>query len=131
VTDGQLSIGEVARLSGLRASALRYYERRGILPLVERSGGRRVYPVEVLVRLRVLRAAQRAGLSLAEIGELLQAGEASTAGEGLRAAAERRLPEVERSIAHARAVQRWLEAARTCGCATFDECALFGEARSA
>jgi len=128
MTDGLLSIGEVARLSGLRASALRYYERRGILPLAERWGGRRAYPVEVLVRLRVVRAAQRAGLSLAEIAELLQAGEGSTAAEGLRAAAERKLPEVKRSIAHARAVQGWLEAARACGCATFEECGLFDEA---
>ncbi len=127
-TNGLLSIGEVARLSGLRASALRYYERRGILPPAARSGGRRVYPVEVLVGLRVLKAAQRAGLSLAEIGELLQAGESSTAGERLRAAAERKLPEVERSIERARAVRAWLEAARGCGCATFEECGLFGEA---
>ena len=128
MTDGPLSIGEVARLSGIRASALRYYERRGIMPPAERSRGRRVYLAEVLGRLRVIKAAQRAGFSLADVGELLRAGDDSKAGEHLRAAAERRLREVQRSIEEARAVERWLQTARACGCPTLEECGLFVEA---
>lgn len=130
MADELLSIGEVARRSGVRASALRYYERRAILPAAERAAGHRVYPVGVLTQLRVLKAAQRAGLSLAEIRPLLKAGDDLSSGERLRAAAERRLPEVERSIERAQAVRRWLTAAADCGCATFEDCALFAEPTS-
>lgn len=62
-----LSIGEVARRTGVRPSALRYYEDAGILPIPNRVGGKRRYNVDVVRRVDLLRFAQQAGFSLDEI----------------------------------------------------------------
>jgi DNA-binding transcriptional MerR regulator len=67
-----LSIGEVARRSGVTASALRYYERTGLIPAGERSGGKRVYGDELLDRLALIRVAKTAGFRLTEIRTLLR-----------------------------------------------------------
>ncbi|GHO84054.1 MerR family DNA-binding transcriptional regulator [Dictyobacter formicarum] len=70
----ELSIGEVARRSGLRTSALRYYESMGLLPTPRRiSGGHRRYDTSVLDLLRILQMAQHAGCTIAEM-HLLVAG---------------------------------------------------------
>ncbi len=66
----QLSISEVARRSGIRPSALRYYESLGLLPVPARVSGRRVYDEAVLQRLEIIRTAQEAGFTLAELRAL-------------------------------------------------------------
>ena len=62
-----LSIGEVAQRAGLATSALRYYERQGLLASERTAGGQRRYPRSVLRRLAFVRAAQNVGLSLEEV----------------------------------------------------------------
>ncbi|HXT45158.1 MAG TPA: redox-sensitive transcriptional activator SoxR [Pseudonocardiaceae bacterium] len=62
-----LPIGEIARRAGLATSALRYYERQGLISAVRTSGGQRRYPRNMLRRLAFIRAAQSVGLSLREI----------------------------------------------------------------
>src|SRR5688572_27128423 len=62
-----LSIGEVARRTGIRPSALRYYEEAGILPHAARIGGKRRYDANLIQRLELLQVAQQAGFSLDEI----------------------------------------------------------------
>ena len=53
---------------------LRYYERRGLLAEPARSpGGHRLYPVEAVTVLRVIKAAQRLGFTLDEVADLLEA----------------------------------------------------------
>jgi MerR family redox-sensitive transcriptional activator SoxR len=121
-----LTIGEVARQTGVKASTLRYYESLGVLPEPERVGGRRRYTPDVLQRLAMIDIAQRAGCSLAEIRELLDAAD-EPASQRIRALAARKLPEVEALIRRAEAMRRWLEAASACECETFDGCALFDD----
>lgn len=66
-----LRIGEVAQRAGLTVEALRYYERRGLLPTPPRSnGGLRRYRPDVLDRVRFIKQAQTLGLSLKEIQQL-------------------------------------------------------------
>jgi len=66
-----LSVSEVAHRSGFAASALRYYEREGLITASRTSGGQRRYPRSVLRRLAFIRAARNVGLTLEEIrGEL-------------------------------------------------------------
>ena len=61
-------IGELADAAGLPARTVRYYERRGLLPEPERAAnGYRTYHEGTLTRLRFIRSAQSAGLTLAEI----------------------------------------------------------------
>ncbi len=126
--DAQLTIGEVAKRAGLRPSSIRYYESIGVLAEPERLAGRRRYSPEVLRELAVIDIAQRAGMSLAEIRDLVGAvrGEGAFA-ERLRGLAERKLPELDALIARAERVSRWLEVASQCGCATVDDCGLFHE----
>ena len=120
------SIGDVAAQAGLNTSAIRYYERIGLLPEAERVAGKRRYGPDVLERLAVITTAQRAGLSLGEVGELLDGVDAGEpAGEQLQALARRKLPEVEALIAQAEAVRGWLLTAEQCRCPTLDDCPLF------
>jgi MerR family redox-sensitive transcriptional activator SoxR len=122
----ELSIGELARRTVRRPSAIRYYEEIGLLPEPERVGGRRRYREESVRTLAVIDTAQRAGLSLDEIKALLaaQPGDAA-AMEALRRIAEQRLPELDAKIERAQLVRRWLEAAEKCECPSLDECCLF------
>jgi DNA-binding transcriptional MerR regulator len=67
-----MRIGELSRRSGLAPTALRYYEKAGLLPRSERTGsGYRVYGGEMLPRLAFIRAAQAIGLTVAEIREVI------------------------------------------------------------
>lgn len=67
-----MAIGAVSRATGLTADTLRFYERIGLLPRVERNrGGQRRYGAQDLARLRFIRRAQDMDFSLAEIGQLL------------------------------------------------------------
>jgi DNA-binding transcriptional MerR regulator len=69
-----LAIGELARRAGTAPSALRYYERIGLLPAAERAGGKRHYPPSSAERLALVRLYQDAGFTLKEIRQLLAAG---------------------------------------------------------
>ena len=67
----QLTIGEVAKRSGVAASALRFYEEKGLIESERSGSGHRRFPRPVLRRIAFIVFAQRIGLSLAEIGEEL------------------------------------------------------------
>jgi MerR family redox-sensitive transcriptional activator SoxR len=64
-------IGDVARQSGCTVATLRFYEERGLLTSARGPGNKRCYPRHVLRRLAFIAAAQRLGLSLAEIAAAL------------------------------------------------------------
>ncbi len=66
-----LQIGEVARRAGLATSAVRYYERQGLISSSRTAGSARRYPRAVLRRLAFVRAAQNVGLSLEEVRDAL------------------------------------------------------------
>jgi MerR family redox-sensitive transcriptional activator SoxR len=66
-----LTIGEVAERSGLAASAIRFYEQRGLVQAERASGGQRRFRRDVLRRIAFIRIAQRVGLSLEEIASAL------------------------------------------------------------
>lgn len=67
----ELSISQVTQQTGLRPSALRYYEEIGLLHPTHRVGGRRHYDDSVLQRLSLIQTGQQAGFTLAELGVLL------------------------------------------------------------
>src|SRR5438309_1050933 len=67
-----LTIGEVARRSGVASSALRFYEQRGLISSERSGSGHRRYPRPVLRRVAFIVFAQRIGLTLEEIGTELQ-----------------------------------------------------------
>lgn len=67
-----MDIGEVARRTGLRASALRYYESKGLIRAEARLGARRQFAPDVMDRLAMIALGQAGGLSLDEIGRMLE-----------------------------------------------------------
>jgi MerR family redox-sensitive transcriptional activator SoxR len=124
----QLTIGEVARRVGLKTSAIRYYESRGVLPQPARERGQRRYTPETVRQLQVIDVAKRAGFSLDEAHVLLSTGhDGEPAYARLRELAQRKLPEVDALIERAQAMRRWLNTATSCGCETLDVCALFSD----
>ncbi len=66
-----LTIGEVATRSGVSVATVRFYEQRGLVSSVRTSGNQRRFERHVLRRIAVVRAAQRFGLTLAEVGDAL------------------------------------------------------------
>ena len=121
-----LTIGQVADAAGINASAIRYYERNGILPEPERVSGQRRYDEEVLNRLSILAVAKQAGFTLEEVKELLTATDAGEPAHAeLRELAQAKLPQIDALIEHAQEVKRWLEASSRCTCNDLGDCSLF------
>jgi len=72
---GPLRIGELAELSHVSIDAIRYYERRGLLPRAARTaGGYRVFTQDAIERIRFIKQAQEMGFSLDEIKQLFGSG---------------------------------------------------------
>lgn len=116
-------IGEVARRSGLRPSAIRFYEQRGLLPVVDREGGRRIYGEEVLDRLAVIELAKRSGFTLGEIRGLLVGFDRGGSAAGhWRAAAGTKLAALDRTIAEATRMRALLVVLSDCGCPGLADC---------
>ncbi len=118
-----LTIGEVARLAGVRTSALRYYEEIGILPVARRVNGRRRYDPVVPRMLEVMRFAQGAGFSLDEIRTLFHGfGEETPMGDRWQALAQAKLKEMDDLIARAQRMRQAILAGLGCGCVRLEDC---------
>ncbi|GAA3779540.1 MerR family transcriptional regulator [Micromonospora maritima] len=120
-----LRSGQLAAAVGVTVQTLRYYERRGLLAAPRRSpGGHRLYPAETVTLLRVVKAAQRLGFTLAEVTDLVPAAGATARGDtGLRAHARDKLAEVEQRLADLTVVRDTLRAAISAGCDDLIACA--------
>ncbi len=121
----ELTIGEVAKRAGIRASAIRYYESVEVLPVPQRVNGRRRYDSRVLDRLAVIQIAQQAGFTVAEMRTLFNGFTPETpASARWEALAQQKLVEVDALIRRAQAMKRVLEEELLrCRCLTLDECA--------
>ena len=123
-----LTIGEIARRAGVRASRIRYYESIGVLlPAADRVSGKRRYTPAVLRRLTVITAAQRIGFTLEEIAALLGPGR-RPAHERLRVLAIDKLPEIDQLIQRALTVRELLVTCAVCDCESLDQCRILDDA---
>jgi MerR family redox-sensitive transcriptional activator SoxR len=120
----QLSISEAAREVGLRPSAIRYYERIGLLPPAERKGKQRRYDRTVLYRLAIIQRARQLGFTLDEIRQLFFGfGSAARVSERWQQLSRRKLAELENLMDSVKAVQRLLKKMmQNCRCETLDQC---------
>lgn len=117
------TIGEVARGTGLRASALRYYEAEGLVPSAGRRGGKRVYDEAALDRLALVELAKASGFTVAEVRKLLGGFDRRTPpGERWRSLAKGKIAALDARIAEARRMKRVLEIVSRCDCPTLAEC---------
>jgi MerR family transcriptional regulator, redox-sensitive transcriptional activator SoxR len=130
-----LTIGELSRRSGVAASAIRYYEDRGLISSRRTAGNQRLFARHTLRRLAVLTAGQRAGLTLDQIRDAfatLPADRAPTREEwtalssGWVAAVDARIRELE-------TLRQDLDGCIGCGCLSLTRCALLnpGDAAAA
>jgi MerR family transcriptional regulator, redox-sensitive transcriptional activator SoxR len=118
-----LTIGDVAQEIGIQTSAVRYYESIGLIPAPERVSGQRRYTADILVRLRMIRAAQEMGFSLDEIKLLLDGFSVDTPPSARwQMMAHDKLPEIEALIARATAMKALLKAGLECQCISIEDC---------
>jgi MerR family redox-sensitive transcriptional activator SoxR len=121
-----LTIGEVAERANVAASALRFYEREGLVSSVRSEGGQRRYHREVLRRVAFVRAAQRVGLRLDEVKAALGSlpdGRSPTAADWRRLSRQWR-PVLDRRIAELERVRDGLDSCIGCGCLSLKVCRL-------
>ena len=122
MSEATLSIGEVAGRVGLNTSALRYYERAGLLPPAERVGGQRRYTPDAVELLLLIRFCQQVGFTLSEVGELLTPPTAKGTKEKWRELVDNKVAQLDELIAQAQAVKEVLAEARDCDCVTLESC---------
>ena len=121
-----LTIGEVSKRSGVAASALRFYEDRGLIASERAGSGHRRYPRPVLRRIAFIVFAQRVGLTLEEIGaELakLPPDRAPTRRDWARLT-KTWSARIDDRVAELRRLQRGLTECIGCGCLSLDRCRL-------
>src|SRR5215471_13308989 len=120
----ELTISQVARQVRLRPSAIRYYERIGLLPPAERLSGQRRYEPRVLYRLAIIQRARQLGFTLAEIRYLFVGfRDVTRASERWRTLSQRKLAELEQLMDGINAVRGLLKKLMTeCRCDTLDQC---------
>ncbi len=121
-----MTIGEVSRRSGVAASALRFYEERGLISSERAGSGHRHYPRPVLRRIAFIVFAQRVGLTLDEIGAELgklpgdrvpNRGDWAQLSSGWTARIDERIAELQR-------LRSSLTDCIGCGCLSLERCKL-------
>lgn len=117
-----MDIAEVARRTGVPASTLRYYEKKGLIASTGRQGLRRSFAPGILDQLALIALGQAAGLSLDEIGTMLSPNSGPSINRQLLAA---KADEIDQTIKQLRAVSRGLRHAAACGAPSHAECPTF------
>jgi len=123
VSQAALTIGGLARRTGVAPSALRYYEELGLLPPPKRVSGQRRYPEGATELVGMILFLRDVGFSLSEIGELVAS--RSTSPEAWRTLARHKLEELDERIARAEVARVALQHALRCkhddllGCPNF------------
>ena len=115
----ELSIGKVAQAAGMSASALRYYEKAGLLPAPPRRSRQRRYDESVFGRIELIRVALDAGFTIRETRTFLSGFPADTP------PAARKLPELEQAIERAQRMKLLLESSFRCRCPELADCERF------
>ena len=119
----ELTIGEVAREAGVSASALRYYEKVGLLPPPARRSRQRRYSAAVFGRIYLVRLALDAGFTIGETRTFLSGFSAQTPPAARwRALAARKLEEVDALMERAQRMKALLQNSFRCRCPSLEDC---------
>ncbi len=127
MTDIFIPIGELARRSGVAASALRFDEAQGLLSSERNASGRRQFVRGDLRRVAFIRAAQAVGLTLYQIREALSSlpdGRTPTQKDRMRLSSAWR-PLLDQRIADLTRLRDQLSSCIGCGCLSLSQCALY------
>ncbi|MFZ5618054.1 MAG: redox-sensitive transcriptional activator SoxR [Pseudomonadota bacterium] len=125
--DPMVPIGELAKRAGVAASALRFYESKGLIASARSAGGRRHYPRSEMRRVAFIRAAQAVGLSLDDIKSALASlpdKRTPTKVDWERLSKSWR-PLLDEKIAAMTRLRDTLDNCIGCGCLSLKACALY------
>jgi MerR family transcriptional regulator, redox-sensitive transcriptional activator SoxR len=126
------SASEFSVHTGLRTSALRYYEEQGVLPAATRVNGRRRYDTDMIRAVEVLRFAQQAGFTLDEIKTLFRGFDrGATLSARWRSLAKTKLAELDTLVERAESMRHAIEVGLRCGCMRIEDCTLSATDRAA
>jgi MerR family redox-sensitive transcriptional activator SoxR len=128
-----LTVGAVSARSGFAPSALRYYERLGLIEAIRTTGGQRRYPRSVLRRLAFIRAARNVGLRLDEVSDALATlpgGRTPTRADWTRLSRTWR-SRLDDQITALSALRDGLDSCIGCGCLSLRRCAFSNPADQA
>jgi DNA-binding transcriptional MerR regulator len=117
-----MRIGEVARRTGLKVSAIRFYEAEGLLPRAPRASGRREFDQKTVERLQLIAAAQRHGFRLGEIREMLALASEHAPAGGWRAWIAAKVREIDANVARMTYARRLLIKSLECECRDLETC---------
>ena len=118
-----MKIGELAQRTGLNASAIRYYEARGLLAAPYRTAGQRRYPDDAVYRVRLISFASAMGFTLGEVKIFLSGlRDEAPIGPRWKKLAQRKLGEIERNIERSLRLKSLLEHMLRCRCASLRVC---------
>ncbi|MBA3671336.1 MAG: MerR family transcriptional regulator [Gemmatimonadaceae bacterium] len=118
-----MSIGEVGRRAGLEPSAIRYYERLGLLPKPPRAGGKRRYAATVLEWLALIALARAGGFTMAETKVLMMGFAPRSRPDALwKRLAAAKLAEIDEMVARAERMREVLRIGLDCGCFRLEDC---------
>jgi len=123
-----MTVGRTARLAEVRVPTMRFYERAGLLPMPMRTASNyRLYPEEVVTRIRFIRRAQQLGFTLKEIKELLELRVTRRRScAQVRSRAQAKLADIEARIRSLRQMSRALgRLANECETKSGGDCPLF------
>ncbi len=112
MSDRLLTIGELARRTGIAPSALRYYEELGLLPAPDRISGQRRYPEAAVELVGIIMLLRDVGFTLAEQKAFMAA--RAGAPDTWRRLAQRKLAELDEQIAKAQAAREAIDHALRC-----------------
>ncbi len=123
----ELTVGEVAKRSGVAVSALHFYESKGLIASYRTAGNQRRYRQDVLRRVAIIKVAQELGISLAEVGEALR----DLPSDHIPNRADwtdiskRWAGDLDHRIAQLKRLRNGLNHCIGCGCLSLDQCQLF------
>jgi len=129
VREEALTVGEVAKRCGVKVSTLHFYESKELIKSTRNSGNQRRYNKQVLRRVSLIKAAQKMGITLAEIKEQLDTLEGKTAPsqKDWQRLSMHWKDSLNQRIRSMEKLRDYLSGCIGCGCLSMDACPLYNE----
>lgn len=126
MSNGRTTIGQVARQTGCRIETIRYYEKEKLLKPDRTAGGHRLYSLDQIERVFVVKRSRELGFSLGEIRRLLDIADVKTGScRAVIDIAENHLRDVQSKIADLKKIERTLQRLSSqCSGAAIEECSI-------
>lgn len=117
-----LTIGQVATRTGLAASAIRYYERMGIVPKPYRLNGRRLYDEKWMNSLGFTMLTLNAGFRIGEIQKIMELQKADAPSRFLKSLVDQKIEELDEQMKQIKQTKKLLKMVSSCGCNSIEQC---------